>query len=359
MAGSGNNHLRSDLNDVLLRIENLVVEFPSGRKGKVHAVSDISFDIRKGETLGIVGESGCGKSTTAKAVIQLPKPTSGSVSYEGVDLTSLSKEEMRQKRPSMQMIYQDPISSLNPRRTVFNIVNEGTRVWATQHSTDQEQKVAEIINSVGLDPEEARIRRPHEYSGGQCQRISVARALVLDPEVIFCDEPVSSLDVSVQARILNMLQDMKEEYGLTLLFISHDLSVVKNVSDRVAVMYLGKICEIGDGDLIYETPAHPYTRLLLAAIPDPDNKHSQISDVLEGELPSPLNPPSGCRFRTRCPRATEKCEEEEPTFEQVGNSDHWVACHFPHLDDETLSDLNSSTSPSEDSSEEILWPPQD
>lgn len=358
MAGSGNNHLRSDLNDVLLRIENLVVEFPSGRKGKVHAVSDISFDIRKGETLGIVGESGCGKSTTAKAVIQLPKPTSGSVSYEGVDLTSLSKEEMRQKRPSMQMIYQDPISSLNPRRTVFNIVNEGTRVWATQHSTDQEQKVAEIINSVGLNPEEARIKRPHEYSGGQCQRISVARALVLDPEVIICDEPVSSLDVSVQARILNMLQDMKEEYGLTLLFISHDLSVVKNVSDRVAVMYLGKICEIGDGDLIYETPAHPYTRLLLAAIPDPDNKHSQISDVLEGELPSPLNPPSGCRFRTRCPRATEKCEEE-PTFEQVGNSDHWVACHFPHLDDETLSDLNSSTSPSEDSSEEILWPPQD
>ena len=217
MAGSGNNHLRDGLDNVLLRIENLVVEFPSGRKQKVHAVSDVSFDILEGETLGIVGESGCGKSTTAKAVIQLPKPTAGNVLYEGTDLTSLDKEGMRQKRPSIQMIYQDPISSLNPRRTVFNIVNEGTRVWATEHGKAQEQKVEEIIEAVGLDTNEARKRRPHEYSGGQCQRISVARALVLDPQVIICDEPVSSLDVSVQARILNMLQDMKaEEFAATL-----------------------------------------------------------------------------------------------------------------------------------------------
>tara|TARA_B100001250_G_scaffold413638_1_gene448442 strand:- start:871 stop:1920 length:1050 start_codon:yes stop_codon:yes gene_type:complete len=347
MAGSGNNHLRDGLENILLRIENLVVEFPSGRKQKVHAVSDVSFDILEGETLGIVGESGCGKSTTAKAVIQLPKPTAGNVLYEGTDLTSLDKEGMRQKRPSIQMIYQDPISSLNPRRTVFNIVNEGTRVWATEHGAAQEQKVEEIIEAVGLDPNEARKRRPHEYSGGQCQRISVARALVLDPQVIICDEPVSSLDVSVQARILNMLQDMKAEYGLTLLFISHDLSVVKNVSDRVAVMYLGKICEIGDGDLIYEQPTHPYTRLLLAAIPDPENKHQAISDVLEGELPSPLEPPSGCRFRTRCPRATEKCADEEPEFQQIEGKDHWVACHFPHLEE---TEKNAS-------SDEILWPP--
>ena len=346
MAGSGNNHLRDNTDDTLLRVKNLVVEFPSGRRNKVHAVSDISFDILEGETLGIVGESGCGKSTTAKAIIQLPKPTSGSVEYQGTNLTELDKEGMRQQRPSIQMIYQDPISSLNPRRTVFNIVNEGTRVWSTEHGTAQERKVEEMIQAVGLDPKEARTRRPHEYSGGQCQRISVARALVLDPKVIICDEPVSSLDVSVQARILNMLQDMKEEYGLTLLFISHDLSVVKNVSDRVAVMYLGKICEIGDGDLIYEKPTHPYTRLLLAAIPDPENKHKDITDILEGELPSPLNPPSGCRFRTRCPRATEKCADEEPEFRQIGSDDHWVACHFPHIEDEELA-----------SDDEISWPP--
>mgnify|MGYP001198820553 FL=1 len=353
MAGSGNKHLRYTSDSILLSVENLVMEFPSGRKQKVHAVSDISFDIQKGETLGIVGESGCGKSTAAKAIIQIPKPTSGKVIYDGTDLTSLDKEGMRQQRPSIQMIYQDPISSLNPRRTVFNIVNEGTRVWSTEHGRAQEEKVEEIIEAVGLDPTEAKKRRPHEYSGGQCQRISVARALVLDPKVIICDEPVSSLDVSVQARILNMLQDMKEEYGLTLLFISHDLSVVKNISDRVAVMYLGKLCEIGDGDLIYEKPSHPYTRLLLAAIPDPENKHAVINDILEGELPSPLDPPSGCRFRTRCPRATVKCAEEEPEFQQIGDQDHWVACHFPHLDDYKESDAEP------ENSTEVLWPPTD
>ena len=346
MAGSGTAHLRTGNEKILLSVENLVVEFPVGYRKKVHAVTDLSFDIAEGETLGIVGESGCGKSTTARAVIQLPKPTSGSVEFNGVDITSLKGEELRNVRPEIQMIFQDPISSLNPRRSVFNIVSEGVNIWSDTHPNLTEDRVVEIIKDIGLDVNEAMIKRPHEYSGGQCQRISIARALVLDPKIIICDEPVSALDVSVQARILNMLEDMKGRYGLTLLFISHDLSVVKNVSDRVAVMYLGKLCEIGDGDLLYDAPAHPYTRLLLAAIPDPNNKHSANADILEGELPSPIDPPSGCRFRTRCPRATEKCATEEPEFRQIGNDDHWVACHFPHLDGEEL-EIN----------DEILWPP--
>ena len=332
MAGSGTAHLREGDANILLSVQDLVVEFPVGIRKKVHAVTDFSFDIAEGETLGIVGESGCGKSTTARAVIQLPKPTSGVVEFNGEDITQIKGEELRNVRPHIQMIFQDPISSLNPRRSVFNIVSEGINIWNETNDALTEDRVVEIIKDVGLDVEEARIKRPHEYSGGQCQRISIARALVLDPKIIICDEPVSALDVSVQARILNMLEDMKERYGLTLLFISHDLSVVKNVSDRVAVMYLGKLCEIGDGDLLYEQPAHPYTRLLLAAIPDPNNKHSENQDILEGELPSPIDPPSGCRFRTRCPRATEKCAEEEPQIHQIGEEDHWIACHFPHLD---------------------------
>ncbi len=347
MAGSGTAHLRDGNPSVLLSVQNLVVEFPVGIRKKVHAVTDFSFDIAKGETLGIVGESGCGKSTTARAVIQLPEPTSGVVEFNGEDITRLKGEELRNVRPHIQMIFQDPISSLNPRRSVFNIVSEGINIWSETNDALTEDRVVEIIKDVGLDVEEARIKRPHEYSGGQCQRISIARALVLDPKIIIFDEPVSALDVSVQARILNMLEDMKERYGLTLLFISHDLSVVKNVSDRVAVMYLGKLCEIGDGDLLYEQPAHPYTRLLLAAIPDPNNKHSGNQDILEGELPSPIDPPSGCRFRTRCPRATEKCAVEEPQVRQIGEEDHWVACHFPHIDADSAN-----------SSDEIPWPPE-
>jgi peptide/nickel transport system ATP-binding protein len=309
MAGSGTAHLRPHDPDVILSVEHLVMEFPAGKGRVVHAVSDVSFDVRDGETLGLVGESGCGKSTTAKAVVQL-----------------------RRMRPEIQMIFQDPISSLNPRRKVFDIVSEGISVWGTGSSGGgfSEDRVIEIIEAVGLDPEVAREKRPHEYSGGQCQRISVARALVLDPKIVICDEPVSALDVSVQAQILNMLEDMKARYGITLLFISHDLSVVKNISDRVAVMYLGKLCEIGDGDLLYEAPAHPYTRLLLAAVPDPSNKHADTEEVLAGELPSPIDPPSGCRFRTRCPRAQEICSVEEPTMAQVTEGrDQWVACHFP------------------------------
>ncbi|HJM29021.1 MAG: ATP-binding cassette domain-containing protein [Acidimicrobiales bacterium] len=347
MAGSGTAHLRTGDPNILLSVQNLVVEFPVARRTKVHAVTDLSFDIAEGETLGIVGESGCGKSTTARAVIQIPKPSSGSVEFNGVDITELSGEELRNIRPDIQMIFQDPISSLNPRRTVFDIVSEGINIWSKSNEDLTEDRVVEIIQAVGLDVEETLTKRPHEYSGGQCQRISIARALILDPKIIICDEPVSALDVSVQARILNMLEDMKSRYGLTLLFISHDLSVVKNVSDRVAVMYLGKLCEIGDGDLLYEEPAHPYTRLLLAAIPDPNNKHSGNQDILEGELPSPINPPSGCRFRTRCPRATEKCAAEEPQISQINDRDHWVACHFPHLDAKGAN-----------SSDEILWPPE-
>ncbi len=331
MAGSGTAHLR-DKDDVILRVQDLVMEFPAGKGQVVHAVSGISFDIAEGETLGLVGESGCGKSTTAKAVIQLPIPTSGSVLFEETELTGLSKEELRQTRPQLQMIFQDPIASLNPRRRVFDIVSEGLEVWGSGGGGEgsfAESRVEEIIRAVGLDPDQTRKRRPHEYSGGQCQRISVARALVLDPKIIICDEPVSALDVSVQAQVLNMLEDMKARYGLTLMFISHDLSVVKNISDRVAVMYLGKMCEIGDGDLLFANPAHPYTKVLLAAVPDPENQHANDGEVLAGELPSPIDPPTGCRFNTRCPHAQDICRTTEPQIEQVGDGDHWVACHFP------------------------------
>lgn len=328
MAGTGTAHLRADAN-IILRVEGLVVEFPAGRDQVVHAVSGISFDVAEGETLGLVGESGCGKSTTAKAVIQIPRPTAGVVDFDGTDLAQLDKSDLRNKRPDIQMIFQDPISSLNPRRRVYDIVSEGLDIWGKSGDAGfSSARIDDIIRDVGLDPVVAKDKRPHEYSGGQCQRIAVARTLVLDPKIIICDEPVSALDVSVQAQILNMLEDMKERYGLTLLFISHDLSVVKNISDRVAVMYLGKLCEIGDGDLIYSNPVHPYTRLLLSAVPDPENAFANTDPVIAGELPSPINPPSGCRFRTRCPWEQDICTTTEPEVRQVGDGDHWVACHF-------------------------------
>ncbi len=332
MAGSGTAHLRNHA-DPLLEVEHLVMEFPAGKGRVVHAVSDVSFDVLEGETLGLVGESGCGKSTTAKAVIQLPRPTSGSVVFDGRDLTRLQGEELRKARPDIQMIFQDPISSLNPRRKVYDIVSEGVEVWggSARSGGFTADRVERIIRDVGLDPEVAKEKRAHEYSGGQCQRISIGRALVLDPKVIVCDEPVSALDVSVQAQILNLLEDMKERYGLTLLFISHDLSVVRHISDRVAVMYLGKLCEIGDSDALYENPAHPYTRILLAAIPDPDNPLAGSVDQLSTELPSPIEPPPGCRFHTRCPRADDICRRIEPQMARVGDGDHFVACHFPDL----------------------------
>ncbi len=343
MAGTGTAHLRPK-GDALLRVENLVVEFPAGRSGlKVHAVSGISLDVLEGETLGLVGESGCGKSTTGKAIMQLPPPTSGEVDFEGLDMSKLSDEDRRRTRIRMKMIFQDPISSLNPRRKVEDIIAEGLRIWKVGTEEEQQQKIDEMMLSVGLDPVLQRGRRPHQFSGGQCQRISIARAVITEPKLIICDEPVSALDVSVQAQILNLLEEMKSRYGLTLIFIAHDLAVVKNVSDRVVVMYLGKICEVGSPDVIYHQPAHPYTRVLLDAIPVPDPSiRPEARAKVIGEIPSPVAPPSGCRFRTRCPKAQKKCADEEPQVQEIAEG-QFVACHFPLAAGETLPTSNGST----------------
>lgn len=322
--------------DIVLRVEHLVVNFAVGKQ-IVQAVSDVSLDVARGETLGLVGESGCGKSTVGRAIMQLPPPTSGAVLFKGQDLTQMSGEALRQTRTGLQMIFQDPISSLNPRRKVKDIIAEGLQIW---HRPNQEARVREVMEAVGLDPDAAADRRPHQFSGGQCQRICIARSLALDPDVLICDEPVSALDVSVQAQILNLLEDMKQRYQLTMVFVAHNLAVVKNISDRVAVMYLGKLCEIGDTTSIYAKPAHPYTRALLASIPDVDPAARLQGDALEllqGDLPSPANPPSGCRFRTRCPYAQPVCAEKEPVMQAVHPdtgtaakaTDHFVACHFP------------------------------
>ncbi|MFC5834089.1 ABC transporter ATP-binding protein [Nonomuraea insulae] len=322
MAGSGSAHLRPR-DEVLLRVEDLVVEFPAGRGRIVRAVSGVSFDLARGETLGIVGESGCGKSSAARALVQLPPPRSGSVRLDGVELTALRGEALRKTRQRLQMIFQDPISSLNPRRRVRDIVGEGPRVWNLP-----DDRVDEVLEAVGLDPATAAVRRPHEFSGGQCQRISIARALILDPEVVICDEPVSALDVSVQAQILGLLEDLKARYRLTLVFIAHDLAVVKNVSDRIMVMYLGKVCELAPGAELISRPAHPYTRALIASIPGGGMDLPPADTLISGEPPSPVSPPTGCRFRTRCPRAAARCADEEPQIRQIGE-DHWLACHYP------------------------------
>jgi peptide/nickel transport system ATP-binding protein len=321
-------HLRPT-GEALLRVEHLRVEFPVGHSGlKVHAVSDVSLDILEGETVGLVGESGCGKSTTGRAIIQLPKPTGGSVRFEGTEITKLKGEALRRVRPRMQMIFQDPISSLNPRRRVRDIVAEGLQIWGGSDKATIHQRVDEVLESVGIDPANG-LRRPHEFSGGQCQRISIARAVVTNPKLLICDEPVSALDVSVQAQIINLLEDMKGRYGLTIVFIAHDLAVVKNVSDRVMVMYLGKLAEVGKPDDLYIKPAHPYTAALLAAIPVPDpTVRPDEERVLGGEIPSPMRPPSGCRFRTRCPKSQALCAEQEPVMREIG-PDQYVACHFP------------------------------
>ena len=329
MAGTGKAHLRPK-GTALLTIEDLVVEFPVGRKGlKVNAVSGISLDVMEGETVGLVGESGCGKSTTGKAIMQIPRPTSGSVVLEGTELTKLHGEDLRKLRPRMQMIFQDPISSLNPRRKVLDIVAEPLGIWKIGTKEEREVRVRKVLDTVGIDADQAGTRKPHEFSGGQCQRICIARSVVMDPKVIICDEPVSALDVSVQAQILNLLEEMKKEYGLTLIFIAHDLAVVKNVSDRVVVMYLGKICEVASPDDLYAEPRHHYTKALIDSIPEPDpTVRPDSTDALEGDLPSPVFPPSGCRFRTRCPMAQDKCAAEEPQLAEVGPN-HYVACHFP------------------------------
>jgi peptide/nickel transport system ATP-binding protein len=326
MAGSGKAHLRDG--DKVLSIEDLVVEFKVSRNKTVKAVSGISFDVLRGETLGIVGESGCGKSTTGRAIMQIPPPTSGSIVFEGNELTELSHTKVREARTQVQMIFQDPVSSLNPRRSVRDSVLEPLEIWSRGTKEERGKLVDEILESVGIDPDRAAESKPHQFSGGQCQRISVARALVLDPTLIICDEPVSALDVSVQAQVLNLLEDLKKKFGLTLVFIAHDLAVVKNISDRVAVMYLGKLCEIASSDDLYARPAHPYTNVLLDSIPEPDPEADHSVGKIIGEPPSPVAPPSGCRFHPRCAYASDICSQEEPQLRSMGD-DHFVACHHP------------------------------
>ena len=325
MAGTGTAHLRDG---VVLSVTELVVEFPARKKQTVHAVSGVSFDLDKGETLGIVGESGCGKTTTGRAIMQLESVTSGSIRLNGVDLAAKQGEQLRQARKAMQMIFQDPVSSLNPSRRVRDIVREGIDIWGQTRDGDVEAWVAEVMESVGLGDEGVADRRPHEFSGGQCQRINIARALVMEPDVLILDEPVSALDVSVQAQILNLLEGLKRQFGLTMLFISHDLAVVKNISDRVMVMYLGKVCEIAETADLFSHPTHPYSRALLASIPGNNLNLPPASELISGELPSPIDPPSGCRFRTRCPHATDVCASTEPELVEH-EPGHWVACHHP------------------------------
>ena len=319
--------LPADPTTPLLSVRDLHVTFTRGGH-TVHAVSGVSFDLTEGETLGLVGESGCGKSTTGRAVAQVIKPTSGSVVLGGVELTTCRSGALRRERTRLQMIFQDPISSLNPRRRVRDIVAEPLDIWHSAKGAERTRIVNEMFEAVGLDPELVGPSYARNFSGGQCQRISIARALVMRPKVLICDEMVSALDVSVQAQILNLVEGLKASYGLTVLFIAHDLAVVKNVPDRVAVMYLGRLCEVGTADGLYRSPRHHYTSALLASAIDPDPTHQQQHAPLQGEPPSPMAPPSGCRFRTRCPAAQERCAVEVPELREV-EPGHPVACPFP------------------------------
>ena len=331
MSDNGNS-----TNEVLLDVKNLKMYFPITQGiivqrhiGDIKAVDDISFAIKHGETMGLVGESGCGKSTTGRAILQLYRPTGGNVIFKEQDLTQLKGEALRRTRRQMQMIFQDPYASLNPRMTVGNIVGEPLEVHNIYPSkAERRERVQELLRVVGLNPYFVN-RYPHEFSGGQRQRIGVARALAVNPEFIVCDEPISALDVSIQAQIINMLEDLQAEFGLTYLFIAHDLSVVRHISDRIAVMYLGKLAELADRDELYENPMHPYTQALLSAVPIPDpaieEKRQRI--ILEGDVPSPANPPRGCNFSTRCPRVMDVCHEVDPEFKDEGGG-HWVACHL-------------------------------
>ena len=327
MSGSGQAHLRDDAEPVL-SVHDLVVEFPVGRRQVVHAVSGLNLDVLAGETLGILGESGCGKSSAGRAVMQLPTPTSGSVRFAGRELTGLRSRDLRRARARMQMILQDPVSSLNPRRKVKDLVAEGLDVWG-HDGDDRDTLLRETLTAVGLDPDVVWDRRPHELSGGQCQRVCIARALLMDPQVLICDEPVSSLDVSVQAQILNLLERTKERYGLSMVFIAHDVSVVKSISDRIMVLYLGKTCEVLPAADVDTKALHPYTQLLLASVPEAAEEPppaAATATVAISELPSPLAPPSGCRFRTRCPLATDLCASREPQLREMAPG-HYVACH--------------------------------
>jgi len=314
-------------NEIVLDVQHLVVDFPITRKKNLHAVMDISFKIQKGETLGLVGESGCGKSSLARAIMQLPSPTSGKVLLCGEDLTKATKQRLRQLRPNFQIVFQDSMSALNPRRKIGDAITMPLHVIQKANTLEKKQRVLEMMTLVGVDPG-LFDARPFELSGGQCQRVQIARALMTKPELLILDEPVSSLDVSVQAQIINLLEKLRRLYGLTMLFISHDLAVVKNVCDRVAVMYLGKLCEISSCERLYHTPLHPYTIALLGAIPIPDPfKLSSKLPLMSDEMPSPLAPISGCRFKTRCPKAVNLCEKKEPLLDEIATG-HWVACHF-------------------------------
>jgi oligopeptide transport system ATP-binding protein len=315
------------MSEVILSVENLKVHFTVSKKGswfkktKLRAVDGVSFDLFKGETLGVVGESGCGKSTLARAILRLLPSTSGSVTFFGKDLLALKKEQMRATRKDIQIIFQDPLASLNPRMTALEIISEPLVTFFPSMKRDEvRSKVTKLMNLVGLIPEHMN-RYPHEFSGGQCQRIGIARALILDPKVIVCDEPVSALDVSIQAQIINLLKKIQRDLGLTLIFIAHDLSIVKYISDRVMVMYLGVPVEIGTKEEIYRNPQHPYTKALLSAVPiaDPKLERQKQVQILYGDLPSPSNPPSGCRFRTRCPIADENCAKIVPQLEKKKN----------------------------------------
>ncbi|MBK8433959.1 MAG: ATP-binding cassette domain-containing protein [Chloroflexi bacterium] len=320
--------------DVLLRVENLKMHFPiykgvfRRQVGAVRAVDGITFDVFRGETLGLVGESGCGKSTAGRSILQLYEVTEGKVEFQGRDLTKLSQEEMRKVRPHMQMIFQDPHACLNPRMTLGNIVGEPLLEHRVSSAKERQERVEGLLKTVGLNPAFTN-RYPHEFSGGQRQRIGIARALALNPEFIVCDEPIAALDVSIQAQVVNLLEDLQVEFGLTYLFISHDLSMVRHICDRVAVMYLGRMMELSSRDNLYGEPLHPYTKALLSAVPvpNPELEAKRERTILVGDLPSPANPPSGCVFNTRCPIAQKRCTEEVPAWREL-RPGHFVACHL-------------------------------
>ena len=320
-------------NGMIVRVRDLKMHFPitqgiviQRQVGAIKAVDGITFDIIRGETLGLVGESGCGKSTTGRAILQLYRPTAGEVYFEDQSLTAIKGERLRRMRRRMQMIFQDPYASLNPRMTVGDIIGEPLLVHGLVKSRERRERVQELLRVVGLNPYFVN-RYPHEFSGGQRQRIGVARALAVNPDFIICDEPISALDVSIQAQIINLLEDLQAKFNLTYLFIAHDLSVVRHISDRIAVMYLGKIMELTDRQELYDNPLHPYTQALLSAVPIPDPvvEEQRKRVILEGDVPSPANPPVGCNFNTRCPVVMDICKEQEPEFKDVGNQ-HWAAC---------------------------------
>ncbi|SFP72804.1 ABC transporter ATP-binding protein [Caldicoprobacter faecalis] len=321
-------------NEVLVEVRDLKKYFPvrggliRDKNQVLKAVDGVTFSIYKGETLGLVGESGCGKTTIGRTILKLYSPTSGQIIFDGNDITNLNDRQMRPYRKRMQIIFQDPYASLNPRMTVGDIIAESIDIHKIAKGEERKALIYDLLNKVGLSSEHAN-RYPHEFSGGQRQRIGIARALAVNPDFIVCDEPISALDVSIQAQVVNLLEDLQDELGLTYLFIAHDLSMVKHISDRVGVMYLGKLVEIAPSAELYDKPLHPYTRALLSAIPipDPDAAKQRNRIILKGDVPTPINPPSGCRFRTRCPIARERCAEEEPVMKDYGGG-HMAACHF-------------------------------